>query len=397
MGSEVADLVDQAMPNTIALRRDLHRFPEVGLTLPRTQAKILEELDGLGLNVQVGEAVSSVSCVLDGDREGPTILMRADMDALPMPEDTGLDFASQIDGVMHGCGHDAHTAMLVAAAHILHQCRGQLAGRVLFMFQPGEEGYHGARCMIEEGLLDHDRVGEVFRAFAVHQTPAYASGTISGRAGPFLAAADFFRIVVTGRGGHAAGPHVTRDPIPTACEIVQAIQTAVARRINIFDPAIVSVTQLNAGTTTNVIPERAEIRGTIRTLSHDTREAVSEMLQRLAAGIAAAHEMEATVEIDQAYPVTVNDDVCAEWALSVATESFGADRVIRMPRPLMGSEDFSYVLNEVPGTMVFLGTCPTGTEPGHAAANHSNRMVIDEAAMATGIEMYVQAALSALA
>ena len=287
--------------------------------------------------------------------------------------------------------------MLAAAAKVLAARRGELAGRVLFMFQPGEEGYHGARYMLEEGLLDPDKVGHVTHAFAVHQIPRLPSGMIATRPGTFLASSDTFRVVVNGRGGHAAAPWYAHDPIPVACEIVQAIQTAIARRINVFDPAVVSVAQVIAGTTVNVIPETAELRGTMRAMSEDTRCRVIDMLRRIVDGIAGAHEMSVTVAVDEGYPVTVNDKECAEWVLDVAAALFGGERVIRMPTPGMASEDFSYVLNQVPGAIVFLGACPPGTDPRHAAINHSNRMVMDEVAMATGIEMYTQVALRTLA
>ena len=379
------------LEEAVDLRRRLHRKPELGLELPETQAAVLEALDGLPLTADVGSSTSSVVAVLEGDREGPTILLRGDMDALPLHEDTGLDFASTVDGAMHACGHDAHTAMLVGAARLLADRRADLAGRVLFMFQPGEEGFHGARFMLEEGLLDAAGGVRPTAAFAIHQTPNAPPGMVTCKGGALLASADVFSIDVVGRGGHASMPHLALDPVPVACEIVVAIQTAVTRQIDAFDPAVVTVGKIRAGTTNNVIPETASVLGTIRTVSTKTRERVQEILERLATGIAEAHGGAATVSFDRGYPVTVNHDPWADTALAVAADVLGHDMALRMPAPVMGAEDFSYVLEEVPGAMVFLGTNPGGSGP--AAPNHSNRMVIDESAMAAGIAMYAGMAL----
>ncbi len=256
------------------LRRRIHACPEIGLDLPITQAAVLEALDGLGLEVRTGEATTSVVALLQGDRPGPTTLLRADMDALPMPEDTGLDFASRFDGTMHACGHDAHVAMLVGAARLLIARRSQLAGQVLLMFQPGEEGHGGARVMLDEGLLlDH---GPVDRAFAIHITPSLPTGQVACRAGTMLAACDEFRIIVVGKGGHASMPHEAVDPVPVACQIVTAAQSMVTRVVPAFDPAVVTVTRIQAGTAFNVIPESVVCDGTVRSVSDETRDLVLE-------------------------------------------------------------------------------------------------------------------------
>ena len=231
---------------------------------------MLEALDGLGLEIRTGRKTTSVIATLAGARPGPTVLLRADMDALPLREDTGLPFASEVDGAMHACGHDTHVAMLVGAARMLAARRATLAGRVVFMFQPGEEGYHGARVMLEEGLLDGDRPPAF--AFGLHAGARYPAGVIATRPGPLLASGDTLSIVVRGQGGHASAPHDCLDPIPVACEIVQAFQTLVTRRVNAFDPAIVTVAKIEAGTTRNVIPETASLLGTIRTVSETDRK-----------------------------------------------------------------------------------------------------------------------------
>jgi len=272
LGEEARELHD----DLVALRRELHRWPEVGNDLPITRETVLGALEGLPLELTLHETTSGVAGLLTGGRPGPTILLRGDMDALPMPEDTGLDFASGVEGRMHACGHDTHTAMLVGAARLLAVRRDELPGRVLFMFQPGEEGYAGARFMLEEGLLElgpHAVDGSespVTGAFALHITAAAPTGVIASRSGPIMASSDRLDIVVTGRGGHASEPHRALDPIPVACEIVQALQMMVTRRIDVFDPGIVTVGRIHAGTAYNVIPETATIEGTIRAISART-------------------------------------------------------------------------------------------------------------------------------
>ena len=373
---------------TIELRRRIHRHPEIGLTLPRTQETVLAAIDGLGLAVQTGQRTTSVIATLDGARPGPTVLLRADMDALPLREETGLPFASEVEGAMHACGHDAHVAMLVAAARMLTARRDALAGRVVFMFQPGEEGYHGARVMIEEGLLEGSP--SPLGAFALHVGHRYAAGTVATRPGPAMASGDTLRVVVHGRGGHASAPHDCLDPIPVACEIVQAFQTLVTRRINVWDPAVLTIARIEAGTTRNVIPETASMLGTIRTCSEAARERVLEGVRRVAEGVATAHGASATVELTRGYPVTVNDPGFAGFVTEVATELLGSERVHTMRNPIMGSEDFSYVLQRVPGAMAFLGTRP---DEGPAHPNHSNRMLVNETALVAGIAMHAAVAV----
>jgi hippurate hydrolase len=376
------------LDETIRLRRRIHRHPELGLTLPRTQAAVLEALDGLGLEVRTGQRTTSVVARLRGARPGPTILLRGDMDALPMPEDTGLPFASEVDNAMHACGHDAHTAMLAGAARLLARRRDALAGSVLFMFQPGEEGFHGARVMIEEGLLDGAEAPS--GAFAMHVTHRRPAGVVSARPGPTAAAADSLHIVVRGKGGHASAPHDCLDPIPIACEIVQALQAMVTRRVHVFDPAVVTIAKIEAGTTRNVIPETASLLGTMRSVSETTRELIIEGARRVAEGVAAAHGAEVSVEITRGYPVTVNHERFAGFVLDTARELLGAEGAQLAQNPMMGAEDFSYVLQRVPGTMANLGTRP---DSGPAYPNHSNRMLLNESALATGVAMHASVAL----
>src|SRR3954466_9835393 len=274
MPTSAADLLAAAYADadrTIDLRRRLHRQPEIGLHLPRTQATVLDAFAGLPIEITTGTSTSSVVGVLHGARPGPSFLLRGDMDALPVHEDTGLDFASEVPGVMHACGHDTHVAMLLGAARLLSERRDALAGQVVFMVQPGEEGYHGARFMLEEGLLDAVPEAPVSGAFALHISTMWRSGSVNVRPGPMMAAADQWRMVVRGRGGHASEPHAAADPIPVAAEIVLALQSRVPRRVDVFDPAVVTVAHIEAGSTNNVIPDTAFLEGTIRTLSAERR------------------------------------------------------------------------------------------------------------------------------
>jgi amidohydrolase len=399
--AQITGLLTQArgvQPRTVALRRAVHRHPELGLELPRTRDAVVTALADLPLQVHLGRAVSSVVAVLEGDRPGPTILLRGDMDALPLAEDTGLAFASQVSGAMHACGHDTHVAMLASAARVLATRRDELAGRVLFMFQPGEEGFHGARHMINEGLLD--RTGPAGRpdaAYALHISATVPSGEVHVRPGPLMAASDTIRVTVSGRGGHASAPHDALDPLPAAAAMVGALQTAVTRRVDTHHPVVLTITRIVAGTTTNIIPETAFMEGTVRTLSEASRATVHDEIRRVCRYTAMAHGCVAEVEIEPGYPVTVNDEEAADRLGRLADAVVGRERVVTMQTPIMGAEDFSYVLAEVPGALAFLGGCPPGVDPGAAAPNHSNRVVFDEAAMAAGVAVYAGLALAALA
>jgi len=386
---EARDLLDE----TVALRRTLHQWPELGNDLPVTRENVLSALDGLPLDITLHETTSGIAAVLDGGKPGPTVLLRGDMDALPMPEDTGLDFQSKVDGAMHACGHDTHTAMLVGAAKLLSARQADLPGRVLFMFQPGEEGYGGARFMLEEGILDLGARADgsespITGAYALHITANLPSGWIASKGGAAMASADRVIITVTGRGGHASQPHAALDPIPIACEIVQALQMMVTRTIDVFDPTVVTVGRITAGTTNNVIPETAEIEGTIRAVSERTRAKVRDGIRRVAEGVAAAHDAQVDIAFRDGYPVTVNNPGSAQFSMDVAREVLGANSVVEMPNPTMGAEDFSYVLNRIPGSMMFLGGTPHDRDLSKAAPNHSNRVYFDENAMVDGMAVY---------
>jgi len=386
--TELLDAAAGVHGDVIDLRRAIHREPEIGLDLPKTQAKVLSALTGLGLDVSTGTSTTSVVADLDcGD--GPTILLRADMDALPLTEESDEPFTSEIEGAMHACGHDAHTAMLLGAAKVLAERRSELKGRVRFMFQPGEEGFHGAQFMIDEGVLDG-----VDKCYALHCTTNLAAGVVAGRAGPMLASADEFKITVTGKGGHGSAPHVAVDPIPAACAIVPALSTMVAREVSTFDPAVVSVTHIDSGTTTNIIPETAFLEGTVRTYDDATRGLVHERLTQLATSIAESHRCTCTTEIVRGYPPTINH--AAEIAdMAAVTESvLGPDKYIDMPNPLMAAEDFSYLLAQRPGAMASIGVCPAEIADARTAVPlHSNRMRLNESGMAAGVAVHVGVAM----
>ncbi len=385
-------LLDEAnglLDAAVDLRRRIHRQPELGLQLPKTQAAVVEALDGLGYEIRTGTRCTSVVAILDGPYQGPTVLLRGDMDALPMPEDTGLPFSSEVDGAMHACGHDAHTAMLATAAQLIAAHRDELHGRVLLMFQPGEEGFFGARVMIEEGLLDGPRAPSA--AFAIHQTAHEPAGQIGTKGGTLAASADKIQIELLGRGGHASAPHLALDPVPVAFEIGLALQNMVTRRVSVFDPAVVTIAHVEAGTTNNVIPQRAFMEGTVRALTDATRGEVLSNVRRVVEHVAAAHGVDATLTVEEGYPPTVNDDAMATFVLDTGREVLGEERVASMRDPVMGAEDFSYVLQRVPGAMLRLGTAAPGVED--PAPNHSNRMNLHEPAMAEGIAMYTGLAL----
>jgi amidohydrolase len=376
--AELADVVE--------LRRAIHADPEIGLQCPRTTDKLKVALTGLPLEIRDSVSTSGFVAVLRGGNDnGRTVLLRGDMDALPMQEETGLSFASQVPGAMHACGHDAHSAMLVGAARALCARRESLSGTVVFMFQPGEEGYHGARFMMEDGLLDAPRPEA---AFALHIMPNALAGVVWSRPGALLASTDALNINIRGKGGHAAMPHDGIDPIPVACEIVTALSAFIARQIPVTDPAVLSITQINAGSAYNIVPDEVKLKGTLRTLSNATRTRAREGLTRIAEHIALAHGCTAEVIIDDGYPVTMNDPRALSLMRGVAEKLGGEASWRTMPSPIMGGEDFSYVLREIPGAMAFIGVAPAGSDPATNPPLHNTHMTIEEEVMARGIAIH---------
>ena len=397
MPAEVRQDAAKISGELAGLRHAIHREPEIGLDLPRTQRKVLSALAGLPLEITPGRELSSVTAVLHGGKPGATVLLRGDMDALPVTERTGLPYSSQIDGAMHACGHDLHTAMLTGAARLLSGRQQEIAGNVIFMFQPGEEGFAGARQMISEGVLDAAGDRPV-AAFALHVASSHLSqGVYSTKPGTMMAAADVFEVTVRGNGGHASQPHRADDPIPVACELVTALQTMVTRKFDVFDPIVLTIGSFHAGTTDNVIPDEAKLLGSLRTFSTETRARAADYATRLAEEIAAAHGLTATAGFPSGYPVTVNDDDEVSFAQRTVTDLFGSDRCLTQPFPLTGAEDFSFVLQQVPGAFVMLGACPQGTDPASAAYNHSAEAAFDDAVLGDGAALYAELALRRLA
>jgi amidohydrolase len=388
--SDAAVLLD----DLVALRRDLHRIPEIGLHLPRTQERVLAALDGLDLELSLGKNLSSITGVLRGGRPGGTVLLRGDMDALPVTEASGEEFASTLDGAMHACGHDLHTAGLVGAARLLTARKADLPGDVVFMFQPGEEGWDGAGHMIEEGVLTASGK-HVDAAYGLHVSAAsYAKGQFTARPGTLMAASGALAVRVRGEGGHGSSPHDARDPIPAACEMVTALQTMVTRAFDVFDPVVVTVGTFHAGTRRNIIPDDASFEATLRSFSPETAARVGDRAVQVCRGIAAAHGLDIDVTYEPEYPATINDVGAYDFVADTIRDVFGEERFTEMAEPITGSEDFSRVLERVPGAYLFLGACPT--DPATAPDNHSPRARFDDSVLGDGAALLAELAVRRL-
>jgi amidohydrolase len=392
----------ELQPELVRLRHELHQEPETGLQLPRTQEKVLKALDGLPFEITLGKSTTSVTAVLRGNAPHasatkPTVLLRADMDGLPVQERTGVDFSSKIDGAMHACGHDLHTAMLAGAATLLAERRDQLAGDVVLMFQPGEEGWDGASHMIAEGVLD--AAGR--RADAAYGMHVFSGlephGRFCTKSGVMLSASDALTVTVLGAGGHGSAPHVAKDPVTAAAEMVTALQVMITRQFNVFDPVVLTVGVLQAGTKRNIIPESATLEATVRTFSESARERMMTAVPTLLKGIAAAHGLEVDVDYRHEYPATVNDDDETHTAEKTIENLFGGSRLSRWATPLSGSEDFSRVLAEVPGTFIGLSAVAPGADHTTTAFNHSPYAAFDDAVLSDGTALYAELAVSRIA
>jgi hippurate hydrolase len=368
----------------VALRRDIHSEPELGFDTEKTAEKVLAALEGLPLDVETGVAQNGIVATLEGDGDGPTVALRADMDALPIQEETGLPFASEVEGKMHACGHDGHTSMLVGAAHALSGMRDRLDGTVKFVFQPAEEGGGGGKVMVDEGVAD-----DVASIFALHLWPGLPFGTVATKAGPIMAAADAFEMEIRGSGGHGAMPHLAADAVVIAAQVVTALQTVVSREVDPVQAAVLTVGEIGAGTAFNIIPEKARLGGTVRTLDPDLRESMPERIETLARGVANGMRGDAYLDYTFSYPVTTNEEGAAARALDVAGELFGQESVLELPNPSMGAEDFSYFLERVPGAFIWLGV---GED---VSGLHTPQFAFDEEILPRGSALLAALALEA--
>ena len=379
----------------VALRQKIHQEPEIGLDLPKTQAKIVAALDGLGLEVSTGKSLTSVTAVLRGANSEKTVLLRADMDALPVTELTNVAFKSQIDGAMHACGHDLHVSMLIGAAKLLSKNKAKLNGDVVFMFQPGEEGFDGAGHMIQEGVLTASG-RKADATYGIHvMSSAIPAGTFTTKGGTMMASSDELHVTVIGKGGHGSQPHTAKDPIPVAAEMVSALQLLITRSFSAFDPVVITVGQFHAGTKANIIPDTAEFQATIRTFSAENRSRIQSEAVRLCRSIAEGYGLTADVKVVEQYPVTANNDAHAEFVGKVAVDLFGGEAFIEMPNPIAGAEDYSRVLEEVPGSYVFLGAS-VDQDVTASDVNHSPRAKFDDAVLYRGAALLSELAVRSL-
>jgi amidohydrolase len=383
---------DEILPGVIADRRHFHEHPELGFEEVETARIVAERLRSFGFDdVQTGVGVTGVVGLLHGRRPGKVVALRADMDALPIHEENEAEYRSKHDGVMHACGHDAHTAMLLGVARILAGKRGEFAGTIKFLFQPAEEGLGGAKAMVAAGALDNPRVDAAFGLHVAQDAPA---GVIAARDGSAMMGGNLFKITVTGMGGHGALPHLSTDPIVAASAIVSALQTITSRSLDPVQPGVVTIGSFHAGEASNVIPNTAELSGTIRMVSFEQRELMEERLTSLATGIGAAMGAEVTVEFPFGMSPTINTPELAALVREVATDVVGAERVTQGPL-VSASEDFSEFLAEVPGCFFMVGT--RNEEKGLVWGHHHPRFDIDEEPMSVGMAVMAGVALRYLA
>lgn len=361
----------------VDLRHELHRNPEVGLHLPATQSRVVKSLEGLPLQIVLGKSLSSVTAVLHGSHPGPTVLLRGDMDGLPLHETSGEPFTSEIDGNMHACGHDIHTAGLVGAAELLSQHRDDLHGSVIFMFQPGEEGHDGAAQMLAEGCAD--LTGELpVAAYAVHMEAAAPVGSVLTRTGTVFLAGTGITVAIKGRGGHGGRPHLTLDPIPAMTAILSGLQQVAAHASDPFQSFVLSVGKVQAGTAPNIIADSAEISMSLRSVSDATHQTVIERIRRLCTNTAIAFGVEAEIRIDVNFPATVNAANEVERAERVVAGMFGTEAWTPMETPFTGSDDFGHVLAKIPGVYMMLGARPSEIKSDDTVQMHSPNVRFDD-------------------
>ena len=388
-GKQLFGDLDHVASRAVEIRHDLHRHPELGYQEVYTSGVVQAELHRLGIPFQKGLAGGTgVLATIQGSEPGPCVALRADMDALPITEETGLPYASQRKGFMHACGHDGHTSVLLGAAAILQAYRDSFSGTIKLLFQPAEEGGCGADRMVADGVLENPKVQAIF---GLHGWPGLKVGMTASRAGPLLASVDGFSIQVSGRGGHAAAPQDTVDPIVCAAAIVQSLQTIVSREADPSDASVLTVSQISAGTTFNVIPDNAELHGTIRTLNARRRDATIASLERISSGVAAAHRCQATVKYYGTTPVTANTPAETAFVRETAQRVLGPRSYVESPRPAMWGEDFAFYLQKIPGCFYLLGVQPA--DRSEYPMLHNAQYDFTDAAVPVGIRMMVEVAL----
>lgn len=387
--SEIVEKASGIYEEAVRVRRRIHENPELGFEEHKTAEMIADYLKGLGMEVTTGVAKTGVVGLLHGEKEGPVLALRADIDALPILEKTDVTFKSKKPGVMHACGHDMHTAMLLSAANILSQNKQHISGTIKFIFQPAEEMLGGGGMMVDEGVLSNPPVDH---AFAFHVWPELATGTYGFRNGAIMASMDSFDVVLKGKQGHGAAPHQGVDAIVGAAHVVTALQTIVSRETDPVDSVVLTIGTIEAGDGYNIIPDKASFRGTVRTLNANTRKEVAASIQRIIEGVASALKLEVEINFNFSvgYPVTVNNSTFNEHAAAIATDLFGEDSVQWLSKPSMASEDFAFYLEKVPGTFVFLGVAE---DPENPMKLHSDVFLPDEKAMIQGISLIVGLAL----
>lgn len=374
--------------DVVALRRDFHAHPELGFEEVRTAGIVADRLAGLGYEVRTGVGQTGVVGVLSTKKPGKTILLRADMDGLPILEQSGVEFASTSPGKMHACGHDGHTAMLLGAAHMIAERRDALNGTIVLCFQPAEEGKGGARAMIEDRVLEDPHVD---RVYGLHLTSLYPSGQVLVRPGPVMASSDSIDVTVRGRGGHGAAPHQTVDPILTSAHFITLVQSVVSRQVEPIEPAVVTIGSVHGGTIHNVIPDSVEMLGTVRAFSEAERVQMKPRIEKVLSGCCAAHGATYEYRYTERYPVTVNDAAQAAYVRDLALRTVGAEHTAELAQT-MGAEDFSFMLRARPGCFFFVGS---QSDERTAVPHHNARFAIDEACLPTGVRMMVALALDA--
>ena len=388
MAEGLWEQVNRVEPQVIAWRRDIHAHPEGGFVEFRTARLVADCLSALGLSVRTGVARTGVVADLEAPGKSTRVALRADMDALELTETAETEYRSNTPGLMHACGHDAHTAMLLGVATVLSRMRQSLAHSVRFVFQPAEEHPPGgAVAMVEAGVLEG--VNEIY---AIHVDSALEAGIFSANAGVAMASTDEFHVVIEGRGGHAASPHLTHDPIVASAGVILALQTIASRRVDPIDPVVLSICQVKAGTAFNIIPEEVSLCGTVRTLKTETRRQIPKLMEETILGVAAGYGCRATVDFHEQYPVTVNDPRAVERVRTAAARLFPDAPHFRRSDPRMGAEDFSYYVQNVPGALVWLGV--KNADKGIVHPHHHPRFDLDEAALKNGVALLAQLTLS---